>query len=123
MSNSDRGIIFNIQGYCIHDGPGIRTTVFLKGCPLRCLWCQNPESQSARPELFFDAEKCKGCGTCVAVCPEQAITVHDERSWTDRARCTGAGKCADACPNEARNLMGRYMTAAEVFKDVNADSI
>lgn len=117
------GTIFNIQHYSIHDGPGIRTTVFLKGCPLRCLWCQNPESQSARPELFFDADKCKGCGTCVAACPEQAVTLHDGRSWTDRARCSGAGKCAAVCPNEARNLMGRSATVEEVFKDVNADAI
>lgn len=119
----DLGVVFNIQHYSIHDGPGIRTTVFLKGCPLRCLWCQNPESQSARPELFFNADMCKGCGTCVAACPEQAITVHDGRSWTDRARCSGAGMCAEVCPNEARNLMGRYATVEEVFQDVNADAI
>lgn len=119
----DRGVVFNIQHYSIHDGPGIRTTVFLKGCPLRCLWCQNPESQSVRPELFFDAEKCKACGTCVSACPEQAIVLHDGRSWTNRERCMGTGKCAEACPNEARNLMGTYMTAEGVFKDVAADTI
>lgn len=122
-ASDTRGVVFNVQHYSIHDGPGIRTTVFLKGCPLRCLWCQNPESQSARPELFFNVEKCQGCGTCVAACPEQAITLHDGRSWTDRARCTGAGKCAEVCPNEARNLMGRYATVEEVFKDVNSDAI
>lgn len=119
----ERGVIFNIQHYSIHDGPGIRTTVFLKGCPLRCLWCQNPESQSLRPELFFDADKCKGCGTCVAACPDQAITLDGGRSWTNREQCKGAGGCAEACPNEARNLIGRFATAEEVFKDVAADNI
>src|SRR5512141_2031897 len=104
---AERGTVFNIQHYSSHDGPGIRTTVFLKGCPLRCLWCQNPESQSARPELFFDAEKCQLCGACVTACPEQAVNLRDGRSWTSRARCNGVGKCAEVCPNEARNLMGR----------------
>ncbi len=118
-----RGVIFNVQHYAIHDGPGIRTTVFLKGCPLRCVWCQNPESQSARPELFFDADQCKGCGACAEACPEQAITIREGRSWTDRGRCRGAGACAEACPNEARNLMGRPATAEEVFQEVAADAI
>lgn len=117
------GVVFNIQHYSIHDGPGIRTTVFLKGCPLRCFWCQNPESQATRPELFFDVDKCQGCGTCVEACPEHAITLHDGRSWTNRDLCRGRGKCAEVCPNEARNLMGREMTADAVFQDVNADAI
>jgi pyruvate formate lyase activating enzyme len=118
-----KGVIFNIQHYSIHDGPGIRTTVFLKGCPLRCLWCQNPESQATRPEIFFDSEKCKGCGTCVQVCPEGAIELGEGRSRTNRDLCQGAGKCAEVCPNEARNLMGTYVTAGEVFKRVAADAI
>jgi pyruvate formate lyase activating enzyme len=102
-----KGVIFNIQHYSIHDGPGIRTTVFLKGCPLRCLWCQNPESQASQPEIFFDSEKCQGCGTCVQVCPEGAIEIYEGQSSTNRDLCKGAGKCAEVCPNEARNLMGR----------------
>ena len=118
-----QGVIFNIQHYSIHDGPGIRTTVFMKGCPLRCLWCQNPESQTTRPELFFNHDNCKGCGLCVQACPEQAIELHDGRSWTNRNLCQGHGKCAAVCPNEARNLMGRYVTAGEVFKQVAADAI
>ncbi len=117
------GVVFNIQHYSIHDGPGIRTTVFLKGCPLRCFWCQNPESQATRPELFFDAAKCKGCGTCVEACAQHAITVRDNRSWTNRDLCQGVGACADVCPNEARSLMGRKMTASAVVEDVNADAI
>jgi pyruvate formate lyase activating enzyme len=117
------GVVFNIQRYSIHDGPGIRTTAFLKGCPLRCLWCQNPESQTARPEVFFVSENCTGCGACVEACPEGAIEVSEGRSKTDRALCTGCGKCAEVCPNEARNLMGRHVTAGEVFEEVAADDI
>jgi pyruvate formate lyase activating enzyme len=122
-AQATKGVIFNIQHYSIHDGPGIRTTVFLKGCPLRCPWCQNPESQTSRPEIFFDSEKCTGCGTCVQVCPEGAIELYEGRSRTNRDLCQGAGKCAEVCPNEARNLMGRYVTAGEVFERVAADDI
>jgi pyruvate formate lyase activating enzyme len=122
-AESTRGVIFNVQHYSIHDGPGIRTTVFMKGCALRCLWCQNPESQSTRPELFFDSEQCKGCGTCVQACPEGAIELYDGRSWTNRKLCMGAGKCAEVCPHEARNVMGRYVTSEEIFKQVAGDAI
>ena len=122
-AESTKGVIFNVQHYSIHDGPGIRTTVFMKGCALRCLWCQNPESQSTRPELFFDSEQCKGCGTCVQACPEGAIELYDGRSWTNRKLCMGAGKCAEVCPHEARNVMGRYVTAEEIFKQVAGDAI
>ena len=118
-----KGVIFNLQHYSIHDGPGIRTTVFLKGCPLKCFWCQNPESQSFDPVVFVNAEKCTGCGMCVDVCPEKAIRIIDNRSVTDRKLCKGLGKCAEICPNDARNLMGRYVTAGEVFNDVNSDAI
>ena len=123
MRNSDRGIIFNIQGYCIHDGPGIRTSVFLKGCPLCCSWCQNPESHFPLPELFFAEEKCSGCGTCIPICPEKAIRLQGIKSHTDRQLCKGAGLCVDACPNEARALIGRRATVDEVFKEIAADSL
>jgi len=118
-----RGAIFNIQHYSIHDGPGIRTTVFLKGCPLRCFWCQNPESQVLQPVIFFNAEKCTGCGRCVDVCPEGAVKIVEGKSRTNRDLCKGDGRCAEVCPSEARILMGRYVTAGEVFKDVSEDLI
>ncbi len=118
-----QGKIFNIQRYSIHDGPGIRTTVFFMGCPLRCLWCQNPESLGLQPVIFFNAEKCIGCGQCVEVCPESAIQVIDGKSKTNRKQCKGHGNCVEVCPYEARSLMGQNATAGEVFQAVNADAI
>ncbi len=118
-----KGVVFNIQRYSIHDGPGIRTTVFLKGCPLSCLWCQNPESQSLKPELFYNRDRCVGCGKCIAVCPVNAIEMGDGKVLTDRSICTGCGLCVDACPEEAREVMGKLMTADEVVNEVMKDAI
>jgi pyruvate formate lyase activating enzyme len=117
------GIVFNIQHYSIHDGPGIRTTVFLKGCPLKCLWCQNPESQTPTPEILLNSEKCIGCGHCVSSCPEEAVSMNNEKAATDRKKCRGCGTCAQLCPSKARTLMGCQMTASEVFEDVNKDAM
>jgi pyruvate formate lyase activating enzyme len=121
--NPIQGIVFNIQHYSIHDGPGIRTTVFLNGCPLRCVWCQNPESQSLKPQIFFLEEKCTLCGECIDTCPQKAITIDSDKLKTDRTLCSGCGICAKTCPNEARTLMGTIMTPEEVFNDVNSDAI
>jgi pyruvate formate lyase activating enzyme len=117
------GIIFNIQHYSIHDGPGIRTDIFLKGCFLHCVWCQNPESQSLEPELFYFRERCTGCGKCAAVCPAKAIQIIEAQSNTDRNKCEGSGQCTQVCPNEARSLMGKEMTVHEVFQDVKGDEV
>ena len=117
------GSIFNIQHYSIHDGPGIRTTIFLKSCPLSCWWCQNPESRLFRPQLFFDPAKCAGCGTCVTVCPNGAIRLADGISRTDRTLCEGSGKCVEVCPSDARSLIGRSATAGEAFGEAASDAM
>ena len=119
--------VFNIQGYCIHDGPGIRTTVFVKGCPLSCLWCQNPESNSPRPELMSYKNKCTGCGRCLSVCPQKAVRLctSEGRAWaeTDRNLCIACGLCVEICPSEAREIAGKNMSVEEVLKRVAEDKI
>ncbi len=117
------GVTFNVQGYSIHDGPGIRTTVFLKGCPLRCFWCQNPESQRTSPEIFFAADKCTGCGKCISACSAGAITLAGGKARTDRERCGGAAACVSACPVGARNQIGRAVTPEEIFAEVAEDTL
>jgi pyruvate formate lyase activating enzyme len=118
-----QGTVFDIQTYSLHDGPGIRTLVFLKGCPLSCVWCQNPESQHHQPEVLLYEEKCIGCSQCLLVCPSGAIQISGGKSHTRRNLCNGCGKCAIACPNEARTLAGRTMSAEEIFQEVKKDEI
>ena len=120
--------VFNVQTYSIHDGPGIRVTVFLKGCPLRCLWCANPESNLATPQLMTYGTKCTGCGRCLSVCPKNAISIGPDKNGkmiaiTDRARCVDCGKCVDICPNEAREIAGKPMTVKEVLDKVLRDKL
>ncbi len=104
------GIIFDIQRFSIHDGPGIRTTVFLKGCNIRCIWCHNPESQNANPELMLYKEKCTGCGKCKEFC---------EKAFTDD--CEKCGKCAEVCKFGARRLCGKEVSAEEIMQTVRRD--
>lgn len=116
------GIVFNIQKFCVNDGPGIRTSVFLKGCPLRCAWCHNPESQRSAPELAFDGGKCLHCGRCLSVCPTGAHTFSEGRHALDREKCIGCGACVGPlCP--ATELFGKEMSAREVIDEVLRDSI
>ncbi len=117
------GQVYNIQRYSTHDGPGVRTTVFLKGCPLRCFWCQNPESQSIRPVLMFRQDKCTVCGRCIEACPQQANSIVDGRLTVDRKLCTACGACAKPgiCLAGTRKIEGQAMTVAEVMKRVVSD--
>jgi pyruvate formate lyase activating enzyme len=115
------GSIFDIQRFSVHDGPGIRTLVFFKGCPLACLWCSNPESQRFDSELLFDPGKCVACGGCVEVCPRRAVGVDASRLRYDRGRCVACGRCVDACYAEARTMAGKRVTAAEVVAEVLKD--
>jgi glycyl-radical enzyme activating protein len=116
-----RGQVFDIQRFSLHDGPGIRTTVFLKGCPLRCLWCHNPESRSARPQLAFFAERCVACGECVAACPRHAHRLAGERHELDRAACVACGRCVAACGSGALRLAGSERDATDVLDLVERD--
>jgi glycyl-radical enzyme activating protein len=115
------GIVFDIQRFSIHDGPGIRTTVFLQGCPLDCAWCHNPEGISPRPVLSLNTEKCAFCGECVRVCPRHAHTVEAPVHALDRARCETCGRCATACDAGGLELVGRMVTVDEVMREVIAD--
>ncbi len=118
---SQTGTVFDIKRFAIHDGPGIRTTVFLKGCPLSCPWCHNPESQSVAPELFLRPARCIQCGSCVSVCPHDAVVLEKGATVTFRERCELCGACAEACHAEARLIIGREMGVAEVVSEVERD--
>lgn len=118
----NKGIIFDISRFCLNDGPGIRTTVFLKGCPLRCQWCHNPESQNSKPEILYARQLCVNCGACVSVCPSGC---HDlkEKHIFNRTDCIGCGVCATNCPAAALRLVGRLCTAEEVIEEVLRDKV
>lgn len=118
QTDAPRGECFDIQRFSIHDGPGIRTTVFLKGCPLSCLWCHNPESQARLPEIRIIASRCIECGACGPACPQGLAG----GPWLpDPARCQRCGACADACPTGARQLVGRSYGVAELLDAVERD--
>lgn len=118
------GLIWDTKKYAIHDGPGIRSLVFLKGCPLRCPWCCNPESQGLYPEIIWLAENCIHCNRCVEICPSHAISEEaGQKKRIDRNHCDFCGLCVNHCPNQALNLVGKRMTVDEVLKEVIEDAI
>lgn len=125
MTDARKGLVFNIQKFSLHDGPGIRTVVFLKGCPLACMWCSNPEGRSREVELLHSCERCIGteeCDRCLPGCPEGAIAVDGARDIAiDRARCDGCGDCVDACPTSALELSGKWLSVEDVLAAVEED--
>ena len=121
-AKENSGIVFNTMRFSIHDGPGIRTTLFLKGCPLRCEWCHNPESQDFRPSLMLFAERCRLCGDCVEACPRHAIGDPAEGLQVPD-ECDACGSCAKACVAGARELAGRRTTVAELIDELQRDVV
>jgi pyruvate formate lyase activating enzyme len=123
MTQSDAsGVVFHIMRFSVHDGPGLRTAVFFKGCPLSCWWCHNPESQEFEPEVMYSAEQCSLCGECLAACPQHAIERTAGR-MTVNSSCVRCGTCVETCGREARNVAGTTMTAAEVLATSERDVI
>ena len=116
-------LVTNIQKYSIHDGDGIRTTVFFKGCPLRCAWCHNPETQSFKSQILTNREKCTGCMTCAAACSEGAIYIKDKKAATDYSKCTGCGKCVTECLSNIREKAGKTYTIKELLKELKKDEM
>ncbi len=119
-----KGTVFNIQRYAIHDGPGIRTTFFLKGCPLKCYWCHNPEGIKEEVEIIFRMEgRCLNCGDCQDACPQKALKREDGLLLIDEKKCCKCGNCVTVCPTGALEMVGQKMTAKELLNEIEKDSI
>jgi len=119
-----KGVVFHLIHGSFVDGPGVRTTVFLKGCPLRCVWCCNPEGQKPEPEIRLTKSKCNACGRCALVCPIRIVTLsahEEEKVRIERDACTGCGECINACPTGALGCFGKPMTVSELFERVRKD--
>ena len=123
MKIMNTGTIFDIKKFAIHDGPGIRTTVFLKGCPLRCMWCHNPESWLRSPEIMFDYKKCIQCYQCISLCPAKALEIKDSYPCTDKERCQSCGTCVVICPGKAREIIGKNVNVEQVLVEIKKDLI
>jgi pyruvate formate lyase activating enzyme len=123
MGEEKSGIIFNVMRYSVHDGPGIRTTVFFKGCPLRCRWCHNPESFISPLQATYRPNRCLRCGDCLPACPAGAIDRQGGDIVTDWAQCRQCGDCVAICPAEAREVVGRITGATELMEEIARDTI
>ena len=120
---AEKCVVFNIDRMTVHNGPGLRTVVYLKGCPLRCLWCSTPESQKPHPEIAIYPDRCNHCGECVPVCPLHAIKLTKETISINRAQCDNCGKCAEVCYPEALKLLGQAMTVEKLLEEVKKDKV
>lgn len=116
-------LVFDIKRYAINDGPGIRITIFMKGCPLSCVWCHNPEGLSVGKEKLYTKKKCIGCRTCVEACPSQALVLTAEGIVTDTGRCTLCGMCAEVCPSLAMEISGREYSTTELMKEIEKETL
>jgi len=115
------GVVFDIRRYAIHDGPGIRTTVFFKGCPLHCWWCHNPEGESTKPELVYRESRCIGCGECSRSCQREAITPLTQSIFVNRDKCVPCGNCCRVCSSDALSVAGKKMSVREVLEEIEKD--
>lgn len=123
QSSNNKRIVLSITRMTIHNGPGVRTLILFKGCPLRCVWCSTPESQNAEPELAVEPEKCTRCGECVSVCPVGAISLIEETVALDRGRCDMCGACAKVCSPQAITVLGHDMTVPQLLREVEKDAV
>lgn len=117
-----KGFVFDIKKFAVDDGPGIRTTIFLKGCPMRCWWCHNPEGQTSAPELMYRQKKCIRCSECVKGCPNQVLSLGTKKLSINRKICSLCGECAKKCPSEALAIVGKETSVEEVMREIDKDS-
>lgn len=118
-----KAVFTNLQRYSLHDGPGLRTILFLKGCPLSCLWCSNPETQNFQPELLYSPNMCIGCGSCLQACGYGAVSVQGKKMAFDKGKCTVCGDCVDACPTAAVSVAGKLIGVDEAVEALEADAV
>lgn len=123
IKSVEEGLVFDIKRYAIHDGPGIRIVVFMKGCNLNCAWCHNPEGIAAGQERMYAPSRCIGCGTCVSACPKDALTLTPEGIVTDTSRCEMCGTCAAVCPTKAIEMTGTVQSVGELMAEIEKERI